>query len=352
MILTHSEEDLKLCSYDFELPPELIAKRPIGGRHNSKLLVYDQATDSITHDFFYNLANYLPTDSTLVMNQSKVFPCRLVGTKSTGGKCEVFLLTPIAKNGIFPVLIKTSSKKKIGDVYSFEAFLTCELVEAYEDGTFGVTFNRQDITGWLEKHGKVPIPPYIRGGDSDDQDKLDYQTIYAKETGSIAAPTAGLHFTDELFEKLESKNIEKAYVTLHVGLGTFAPVKVDDLKDHQMHTEAYKVSSVDQQKIVNAKKLFAVGTTSLRALESSCPDGKWQIEADQLKSTQIFLHPGKEVHSIDGLVTNFHLPKSTLLVLVSSLIGREKTLALYKDAIDKSYRFFSYGDAMLILRER
>ena len=346
-----NDNDLKLQNYDFDLPKELIASRPVEGRHYSKLLVYKGKSNKIIHDSFFNLSNYLPESSLLVVNQSKVFPCRLIGTKSTGGKCELFVLD-IKPNeqGLREVLIKTTSKKKIDQTFHFEDDLIATL-KVIDEGKFFVEFNIDDLSEYLTKFGKIPIPPYIRNGESDDKDISDYQTVFAKDSGSVAAPTAGLHFTEEIFSSLKSKSIERAEVTLHVGLGTFAPVKADFLKDHKMHTEKYFVSENNLEKINSNKNIFAVGTTSLRVLESAHDGSDFKITADQMYETDIFLHPGIEVKSIRGLVTNFHLPKSTLLMLVSSLIGREKTIELYNEAIANEYRFFSYGDAMLILRD-
>lgn len=347
-----NEEDLRLSFYDFDLPSELVAERPIAGRHHSKLLVYKVKSNEIEHVEFKNLASYIPESSLLVVNQSKVFPCRLMGTKSTGGKCELFILD-IEKNseGLREVLIKTTSKKRLLQEFFFDDGLVATL-KKIDAGKFYVSFNRDCLKEYLESHGKIPIPPYIRNGKSDEQDKSDYQTVFAKDVGSVAAPTAGLHFTEEVFSDLRKKDIDRAEVTLHVGLGTFAPVKTDLLNDHKMHTEKYFIDEVNLKKLKSKKKIFAVGTTSLRVLES-CHDGEdFKIEPNEINETNIFLHPGVEVNSISGLLTNFHLPKSTLLMLVSSLIGREKTLELYKIAIEKEYRFFSYGDAMLILRDQ
>ena len=347
-----SEIDLTLSNYDFDLPSELIAERPVAGRHHSKLLVYKVKSDEIIHDEFINMPSYLPKESLLVVNQSKVFPCRLFGQKPTGGKCEIFVLDIQAdESGLREVLIKTTSKKRIDQTFHFEEGLVATLKEI-RDGRFFVTFNIDDLESYLFSHGKVPIPPYIRNGESDDQDSKDYQTVYAKESGSVAAPTAGLHFTKDVFKSLEDKSIGRAEVTLHVGLGTFAPVKTDHLKDHKMHTEQYFVDRENLEKIQRNKNIFAVGTTSLRVLESAHDGKSISLTPDKLYDTSIFLHPGVEVQSISGLITNFHLPKSTLLMLVSSLIGREKTLELYDIAIKNQYRFFSYGDAMLILRDQ
>lgn len=345
-MMTHSDEDLKLDAYDYDLPEGLIALRPAEGRKNSKLLVFDQESEEILHKKFFDIVHELPANSTLVLNQSKVFPCRLFGAKSTGAKAEVFVLSLEKNQDGYPVLIKTGGKKKLGDVLIFSPEISCEIT-ALEEGTFRVKFNNdQSASDVVSILGSVPLPPYIRDGVSDETDLIDYQTVFAKHLGSVAAPTAGLHFTPELLGELENKGIKIAYVTLHVGLGTFAPVKSEKITEHNMHSETYHVEESELDKIKSAEKLIAVGTTSLRVLESMPKD----LKAGQEYSTDIFLHPGKEVKSIDGLITNFHLPKSSLIMLVSTLIGREKTMNLYQTAIENKYRFFSYGDAMLIKR--
>lgn len=345
--MTHQGEDSKLDFYDYELPEKLIATRPMAGRHGSKLMVFDGHQGEVSHKSFYDLVEELPVETTLVLNQSKVFPCRLFGKKTTGAKAEIFILSLEKEETGYPVLIKTGGKKRLGDEFVFGEEVKCKITEV-KDGTFSVDFeNGLSASDVVQKLGSVPLPPYIRGGVSDETDLTDYQTVFAKQMGSVAAPTAGLHFTPELLEKLKEKGIEVAFVTLHVGLGTFAPVKSKTITDHKMHSETYHVEASELEKIQNAKKIVAVGTTSLRVLESMPED----IEADKEYSTDIFLYPGKEVKSIDGLITNFHLPKSSLIILVSALIGREKTMELYKLAIEKEYRFFSYGDAMLIKRK-
>ncbi|MBC7427566.1 MAG: tRNA preQ1(34) S-adenosylmethionine ribosyltransferase-isomerase QueA [Bacteriovorax sp.] len=348
------DEDLLLHSYHYDLPPELIAQRPVDqiNRHDSRLMIYNQKTGEVTHERFYNITNYLPRESLIVFNQSKVFPSRLLGNKASGGKAELFFLSHQKNHkGLNLCLLKTRSKKSIGDTFTFSAGLKVEVADIHDDGTFGVAVNLpagfSDLLSYLDQHALIPIPPYIRKGESDEKDKKNYQTVYSKHTGSVAAPTAGLHFTNDLLEKLKTNHIDQAYVTLHVGLGTFKPVTVDHLKDHVMHSEEYFVDEDNLKKIKDAKKIFAVGTTSLRVLESSF--GK-NIEAGTHYKTQIFLHPGVDVKSVSGLITNFHLPESTLLMLVSALIGRKKTMELYEIAVNEKYRFFSYGDAMLIIR--
>ncbi|MCT4641041.1 MAG: tRNA preQ1(34) S-adenosylmethionine ribosyltransferase-isomerase QueA [Bacteriovoracaceae bacterium] len=343
--------DLLLSNYNFDLPQDRIAHRPCKIRSESKLLVYNKSTDTVSHHKFSDIEHLLPKDSLLVLNESKVFPCRLIGNKKTGAKCEVFLLSLLHKDEVYPAMIKTSGKKNVTDEYFFDD-LVATITGKNEDGSFLVKFNvsSDELLDKLEKIGNIPIPPYIRGGVADEQDIERYQTVYAGTNGSVAAPTAGLHFTNELFEKLESNGIKKAFVTLHVSAGTFKPVSVDNILDHSMHSESFFITDENLKKINANKKRFAVGTTSLRVLES-CTDKDSHIHFEgDIKDTDIFLYPGKDVYSIDGLITNFHLPKSTLLMLVSSLVGREKTLELYDIAIKNDYRFFSYGDSMLIIR--
>lgn len=346
--------DLELKSYDFDLPKELIADRPVPDRHSSKLLVYDENTGDITHSTFSEIHKFLPEHSTLIFNRSRVFPCRLIGKKPSGGEAEVFVLSLLVKDGIYPAMVRASGKRKEGDTFLFGK-LTAEIKKVNGDGTFGVSFNMShaELLIELENVGKIPIPPYIRNGESDDLDKKTYQTVYAKETGSVAAPTAGLHFSDELLSQLKNKGHELATVTLHVGAGTFAPVKSENILEHKMHEEFFTIDAENLKTIQRAEFRIAVGTTTLRTLESSFRDGNVQFDRPgEMSSTSIFLHPGKQVHSINAMVTNFHLPESSLIMLVSALIGREKTLEIYKIAIEKKYRFFSYGDGMLILRKR
>tara|TARA_R110000868_G_scaffold61524_4_gene186988 strand:- start:1727 stop:2785 length:1059 start_codon:yes stop_codon:yes gene_type:complete len=349
-MMTHTDLDLKLEAYQYDLPSELIAERPVPGRDGSRLLVFDEASDTITHANFTDLASFLDQSTTLVFNRTKVFPCRVMAKKTTGGVVEVFFLKQDSDDQHYPVLLKSSGKKPKGMELVMPDGSRAVIHESHSDGTFTLSYTA-NLAGLLSAYGKVPIPPYIRGGDSDDQDLLDYQTVYAKEVGSVAAPTAGLHFSDQVFDQLRAKGIGRAEVTLHVGMGTFAPVKVDNILDHKMHSESFCVSDKDIVTINNAKKRIAVGTTSLRAIESGWSGGQFSLAAKSWHSTNIFLHPGKSVESIQGILTNFHLPGSSLIMLVSALIGREKTLALYKEAVKERYRFFSYGDAMLILRK-
>jgi S-adenosylmethionine:tRNA ribosyltransferase-isomerase len=345
--------DFELKSYNFDLPKELIASRPVPDRHSSKLLVYRESTGEIIHSTFSEISKFLPAHSTLVFNRSKVFPCRLFGHKPSGGEAEVFVLSLLHKNGVYEAMVRASGKRKEGDQFIFGS-LKAEIVKINGNGTFGVKFNvtHDELLNELETIGKIPIPPYIRNGESDDEDKKTYQTVFAKETGSVAAPTAGLHFSEELLGKLKAEGHELATVTLHVGAGTFAPVKADNILEHKMHEEFYTIDQENLAVIQRASFRVAVGTTTLRTLESSWVNGNVRFEQSQgMKATSIFLHPGKSVHSIQAMVTNFHLPESSLIMLVSAIIGREKTLEIYDIAVKNQYRFFSYGDGMLILRK-
>ncbi|MBD65586.1 MAG: tRNA preQ1(34) S-adenosylmethionine ribosyltransferase-isomerase QueA [Halobacteriovoraceae bacterium] len=345
--------DLSIESYFYDLPTDFIAARPIPGRDGSKLMVYKAQSDEIVHTTFHQLSQYLKSTDLLVLNNTKVFPCRLFGNKLSGGSAELFLLSLQHQKGSYPALIKSSGKKKLGDKFQFGE-LKVEITDRTDAGEFWIkpNFGLIEFLEYLESHANVPIPPYIRDGVADDQDKKDYQTIYAKKLGSVAAPTAGLHFTEKVFESLAQKNIDRAFVNLEVGLGTFKPVQVDNILEHEMHRELFSIETEELKKINQADSLIAVGTTSLRVLESCYDQGEIKLpETPPPHSTNIFLYPGKNVQSIRGLITNFHLPKSTLLMLVSSLIGRKKTLELYEEAKKNNYRFFSYGDAMLILRD-
>lgn len=343
-------QDLRTASYEYDLPAELIAERALDKRDESRLLVYNEATGEVENSQFKHLANYLSENHHLVLNQSKVFPCRFYAQKPTGGKVEVFILSLIPIDGMYEVMLRSSGKKNLGDEYSCDD-LTFTISKITEDKFFvKINKSHDEFIQKLDKLGNIPIPPYIRDGIADEKDKEQYQTVYAKELGSVAAPTAGLHFTDDVFKSLTNKGVHKSFVTLHVGVGTFKPVKDENILEHKMHSEIFEIEKEQLQKINDHKDhLIAVGTTSLRVLESL-----WEKNAFkemQNSDTDIFLYPGVPVASIQGLITNFHLPKSTLIMLVSSLIGREKTLELYNLAVKEKYRFFSYGDSMLILRD-
>ena len=343
--------DFDLSSYDYHLPEELIAARPVANRHSSRLLVYHEASDTITHSTYEHIGDFLPQGATFVFNRSKVFPCRLIGNKPSGGEAEVFILSLMHDEaGLYPAMIKASGKRKEGDEFLFEG-LKVVLAKITDKGFLvSVSCSHAEFLTRLEVIGKVPIPPYIRGGESDEADKETYQTVYAKDVGSVAVPTAGLHFSENLLAKLKEK-FDLATVTLHVGAGTFAPVKIQKILDHQMHEEFYSIDEENLAIINRAQFRVAVGTTTLRTLESCYQDGLICTQAGEFQGTNIFLYPGKAVKSIDAMVTNFHLPKSSLIMLVSALVGREKTLQLYQTAIDHQYRFYSYGDGMLIIRD-
>tara|TARA_B100000925_G_scaffold129820_1_gene97195 strand:- start:7456 stop:8529 length:1074 start_codon:yes stop_codon:yes gene_type:complete len=348
--------DLLKSSYHYDLPKELIAERPAANRADSRLLYYKKSKNQYSDLDFIDIIDLLPENALLVANRSKVFPCRIFCQKTTGAKAEIFFLEIIKnQDGFYPCLIKSSSKKHTGDEFNAGQLRLC-IKSRSEDGTFGISVDGLEgssLEEFLFEKGNVPIPPYIRGGVSDEDDKKRYQTVFAKETGSVAAPTAGLHFTKEIFEKLTTRGIDQAFVTLHVGLGTFSPVKVDDLSEHHMHSEKYFIdeqnTKVIQEAYATRRPVIAIGTTSLRVLESAyglLSNG--EFAASEMNETDIFIHPGKQVKSINGLITNFHLPESTLLMLVSALIGREKVLELYESAVASKYRFFSYGDAMFL----
>lgn len=344
-------KDLFLSSYDYPLDKSKIALRPLPCRSESKLMVYDQENKKCSHQQFKDIIDLIPENSVLVLNQSKVQKARVLGRKESGGKAEIFILEHT--DNIGQGLIKCRGTKKIGDKFVFNN--ACAEIIEIRNGEFVLKFDKA-VYNILDSEGKIPIPPYIRNGESDEKDLIDYQTVFAKEEGSVAAPTAGLHFTKELLDQLKSRGVEIVYITLHVGLGTFLPVKEDDISKHSMHKEKFSISEAALKTLNNAKelgrKITAVGTTSLRSLESMYDFNKdrFEFELGDYQETDIFLHPGVHVGSIDGLITNFHLPKSTLLMLVSSLIGREKCLELYDLALKNNYRFFSYGDSMYIKR--
>jgi S-adenosylmethionine:tRNA ribosyltransferase-isomerase len=283
--------DFDLKSYDFDLPPELIAERPVPDRHSSRLMVYDEASNKVTHTTYGSIGDFLPSGSTLVFNRSRVFPCRLFGRKSSGGESEVFILSLLHQQGLYPAMVRASGKRKVGDEFHF-GDLKAKLEVVSGDGTFLMRFNlsHDELLTQLESIGKIPIPPYIRGGESDELDKKTYQTVYARETGSVAAPTAGLHFSETLLETLKTQGHSLATVTLHVGAGTFAPVKSENILEHKMHEEFFSIDAENLKLIREAKSRVAVGTTTLRSLESSW-DGKnisFPVEKGMC-STSIFL---------------------------------------------------------------
>ena len=339
--------------FDYELPRELIAQNPLRTRSDSRLMVLDRKTGEVRHMTFPDIRRFLEPGDCLVINDTKVIPARLLGVKEeTGAKAEVLLLNR-QDGDIWECLVKPGKKLKKGTRISFgDDRLTCEVVDEIEDGNRKVKFFYEGI--WeevLDALGEMPLPPYIT---HKLKDKNRYQTVYARHEGSAAAPTAGLHFTNELLEEIEKSGVDIARVTLHVGLGTFRPVKAEKIEDHHMHSEVYFVSEDAAEKVNRAKetghRVIAVGTTSVRTLESAAVqrNGKWVLEPCS-GDTSIFIYPGYEWKLVDRLITNFHLPQSTLIMLVSALAGRENVLNAYKQAVDERYRFFSFGDAMLII---
>lgn len=342
-------QNLQKSDFYFDLPEELIAQDPLEDRSSSRLLVLDKETGETSHHIFKEVINYLNPGDCLVLNNTKVIPARLIGHKEdTGAAIEVLLLKR-KENDIWETLVKPGKKCKPGTKIVFgEGLLHATVLETVEDGNRLIRFSYEGIfEEILDKLGEMPLPPYIT---HKLQDKNRYQTVYAKYEGSAAAPTAGLHFTKELLQQIEEKGIDIAYVTLHVGLGTFRPVKVDNILEHHMHSEFYQVTKEAADKINKAKKeghrVVCVGTTSCRTVESAADENGMVKEG--CDNTEIFIYPGYKFKVLDALITNFHLPESTLVMLVSALAGREHILNAYEEAIREKYRFFSFGDAMLI----
>ena len=340
--------DVKDFYYD--LPQELIAQDPLEDRSSSRLMVLDKITGEVEHRHFKDITEYLRPGDCLVINNTKVIPARLYGVKEgTEAKVEILLLKR-KENDIWETLVKPGKKCKIGTKIVFgEGILTGEVVDIVEEGNRLIQFHYEGIfEEILDRLGQMPLPPYIT---HQLQDKNRYQTVYAKYDGSAAAPTAGLHFTPELLQQVRDMGVEIAEVTLHVGLGTFRPVKETDVLKHHMHSEFYKIEQSEADKINKAKKeghrVIAVGTTSTRTLESAADENGFLTEKSGW--TEIFIYPGYQFKVIDALITNFHLPESTLVMLVSALAGREHVLAAYETAVEEKYRFFSFGDAMFIV---
>lgn len=338
--------ELKTSDFGFDLPPELIAQDPLEERSSSRLLMVDKNTGEIRHEVFHNIADYLYPGDCLVLNNTRVLPARLLGIKAdTGAAIEVLLLKR-RENDIWETLVKPGRKIKPGVCLSFgNGLLTAEVLAVVEEGNRLIRFRYEGIfEEVLDQLGEMPLPPYIT---HKLQDKNRYQTVYAKYDGSAAAPTAGLHFTRELLEKIEQKGVRLAYVTLHVGLGTFRPVKAEHILEHHMHSEYYQITR-EAAAVINETKekggrVICVGTTSCRTVESAA-DQNGRLE-ECCGDTEIFIYPGYRFKVLDCLITNFHLPESTLVMLVSALAGRERVLAAYQEAIEKKYRFFSFGDA-------
>lgn len=343
--------NMKRSDFAYDLPHELIAQTPVEPRNASRLLKVDRATGEITHDRFYNLCNYLKKGDLLVLNDSRVLPARIYGEREGTGSFIEFLLVEQRENMVWEILCRPGKKAKVGTRFTFGGgVLRAEITEVLEDGNRVARFECEDnFFAALDRIGQMPLPPYIT---EKLKDKERYQTVYSNELGSSAAPTAGLHFTKEQLADIQKMGVNIAFVTLHVGLGTFRPVKEDRVLDHKMHREHYELSEKTAQMINDTKKnggrVIAVGTTSCRTIESvaSFHDGK--IVADD-GWTSIFIYPGYEFKVMDGLITNFHLPESTLIMLVSAFLGYDKTMNAYRTAVEEKYRFFSFGDSMAIL---
>ncbi len=339
---------MKTSDFYYDLPQELIAQTPLQRRDASRLMVLDKTTGAIRHRHFYDLPEYLRPGDCLVLNDSRVLPARLIGHRPTGGAAEILLLVDKGDN-VWECLVRPGKKLRTGATVTFgDGQLTAEIQEVLPDGNRLVKFHYQGIfLEVLEELGRMPLPPYIK---EELQDQERYQTVYSKVVGSAAAPTAGLHFTPELLEQIQAMGVRLCYVTLHVGLGTFRPVKAEEIEDHDMHSEYCVVSPEAAELITETKRnggrVVCVGTTSCRTVESFAnEDGTMDPHAGW---TNIFIYPGYRFKCLDALVTNFHLPESTLLMLVSALAGREHVLHAYEEAVKKNYRFFSFGDAMLI----
>lgn len=343
-------KELLKKDFYFDLPPELIAQDPLEDRSGSRLLVLDKRTGEIEHRAFTDITDYLRAGDCLVLNNTKVIPARLMGVKAeTGAAIEVLLLKR-RENDVWETLVRPGKKARPGAVIRFGGgLLTGTVLDVVEEGNRLIRFSYEGIfEEVLDRLGEMPLPPYITHKLAD---RNRYQTVYAKYEGSAAAPTAGLHFTEALLKRIEEKGVKIAYVTLHVGLGTFRPVKEDNLIDHHMHTEWYQITQETADLINKTKaaggRVFCVGTTSCRAVESAADEtGKVTAGADE---TEIFIYPGYRFKVLDHLITNFHLPESTLIMLVSALAGRENVLNAYRVAVEERYRFFSFGDAMLVL---
>ena len=342
---------MKLEEFDFYLPEELIAQTPLLKRDTSKLLTINRKENTYEHKVFSDIIDYFNPGDTLVLNNTRVMPARLYGQKKdTGAAIEVLLLKNKEHN-MWECLVKPAKRIKVGSIVSFgDGIMEAECVKVLDDGFRYFEFKYEGIfQERLDELGTMPLPPYIKERLTD---KERYQTVYSKEVGSSAAPTAGLHFTNELLDKIKQKGVNIVYLTLHVGLGTFRPVSVENIEDHDMHSEYYTLDEETDNVINETKKnggrVFSVGTTSTRTLETIARDNDGEIVAASAW-TNIFIYPGFEFKCVDGLITNFHLPKSSLIMLVSAFYNREKVLELYKIAVENKYRFFSFGDAMIII---
>lgn len=340
---------MKTSDFYYNLPEELIAQTPVEPRDSSRMMVYNRKTKEVLHKHFYDVIDFLNEGDALIVNDSRVLPARIYGTKIPTGANVEFLLLKQVKDKVWETLVKPGKKARTGDSFTFgDGIMTGKVIDVLEDGNRIVEFKcDSNFYETLDKIGQMPLPPYIH---EKLKDKERYQTVYSHELGSAAAPTAGLHFTDELLEKIKAKGIKIGYVTLHVGLGTFRPVKVDDVTTHKMHSEHYEVpeetAKLIEETKKNGKRVIAVGTTSCRTLESVAKEHGKVVPCEGW--TDIFIYPGFEFKVLDGLITNFHLPESTLIMLVSAFAGYDEVMGIYKEAVKEKYRFFSFGDSMFI----
>lgn len=344
-----------LEDFNYNLPEELIAQYPLKQRESARMMVLNRENEILEHKHFYDIIDFLNADDVLVLNNTKVFPARLTAKRQSGGEVEVFLLNPSSSDNCWFALMKRSKRVKEGEVLSVAPDFTIKIIKKNTDcacdgelprNLVKLNFSGDDVYTVLNRYGSIPLPPYICR-QTNEEDKDDYQTVFAKNTGSAAAPTAGLHFSKEILDKIEKKGVKIVYITLNVGLGTFLPVKIDDITKHKMHHESFIVPKETADAVNHAKgSVVAVGTTVLRTLEALYQKhGKIVAASDE---TDIFIYPPYKIKSIDKLITNFHLPKSTLIMLVSAFAGKDFIFKAYNEAVNEKYRFFSYGDCMLI----
>lgn len=341
---------MKLSSFDYTYPKELIAQKPPADRDQSRMMIVDRKNESWIHSTVLNLPDFLSVGDVIVLNDTKVIPARLLGKRNTGGSVSVLLIEKLSNPKLWKAILTRANRIKTGDEIFFSNNFSAKIFEHNKDSVV-LEFNKNDIQSDLEKLGLTPLPPYIRASKEPTlQDKERYQTIYAKNLGSSAAPTAGLHFTKKLLDEIERRGVKIVHITLHVGLDTFSPVRVDDIKDHRMHGERIVISDETANIINTAKssgnKILAVGTTTVRAVESASKNG--DCESIDM-TTDLFIKPGYKFKIVDAMLTNFHQPRSTLLMMVSAFAGRDLILKCYAEAISQKYRLFSYGDCMLIV---
>lgn len=335
----------RLSDYDFPFPEELIAQFPADPKESARLLVYDRKTDTVTHTTFAHILEFIPDTCEVILNNTKVIKARIFGHKASGGKVELLFQKPLTPDSF---LVNLRGKVTTGSLILFDGNLRAQVLELFDDGTRCVAFFKKErrldfaaLLPELERIGHVPLPPYIKRSDTE-QDHHDYQPLFASKEGAVAAPTASLHFTPELFKQMEAAH-KTHYLTLHVGIGTFKPVETENIRDHKMHSEYYEIPESTREAIDSKREILAVGTTVTRTVEYYARTHRATGECD------LFLNPDNPPVRVDHILTNFHLPKSTLVMLVSAFVGRETMLFLYREAVEKKYRFFSYGDAMLIL---